>query len=283
MSTITLILIAAFFPQDSSLTCVVQSSAEIFESARSLSVSPGGDLFCIDQQSSIVYRLSGDLSIINTVGGRGWGQTEFDMPTDLSSSFLLDVYVTDFRNRRIQRFDARLRYISTIDESSLPASVGSFRPLACAVSKHGDMFILESDGARILKVNNRNRIDREFGTFRDGAGALIKPMDIDITINDEVAVLDTGRVMIYDLFGNYLRSIMLPGIGWSNVSAVGGRLVITSPESIRILNTDSQQVLTIDRQNIFGLPIGSVMVDAALVRNRLFILTGRGLYRCTLH
>jgi hypothetical protein len=277
-----LILLIAFQPQDSSLTCVVQSSAEIFESARSLSVSPGGDLLCIDQQTSMVYRLSPDLTVVGTVGGKGWGQTEFDLPTDLSSSFLLDVYVTDHRNRRIQRFDARLRYIGTFDESSLPSSVGSIRPLACAVSKHGDMFILESDGARILKVNSRNRFEREFGMFRDGAGALVQPLDIDITPTDEVTVLDRGKVMVYDMYGNFLRTINLPVRAWSSISAFGDRLVVTSPESVLILGTDGQQAQKIDRQNIFGLPSGAVMVDAALLGDHLFILTGTGLYRCSI-
>jgi hypothetical protein len=277
-----LILLVAFRPQDSSLTGVVQSSAEIFESARSLSVSPGGDLFCIDQQTSMVYRLSHDLSVAGTVGGKGWGQTEFDLPTDLTSSFLLDVYVTDHRNRRIQRFDARLRYIGTIDEPSLSSSVGSIQPLACAVSRHGDLFILDSDGIRILKVSSRKRFEREFGMFRDGAGALTKPVDIDITGNDEVAVLDQNMVKVYDVYGNFLRTIMLPGSAWSSISAFGDRLVVTSPDVLLLLSADGRQRQRIDRQNIFGLPSGAVMVDAALLGDFLYILTGTGLYRCSI-
>jgi hypothetical protein len=118
--------------------------------------------------------------------------------------------------------------------------------------------------------------------FRDGAGALTKPVDIDITGNDEVTVLDQNMVKVYDVYGNFLRTIMLPGSAWSSISAFDGRFIVTSPDVLLLLSADGRQRQRIDRQNLFGLPSGAVMVDAALLGDFLYILTGAGLYRCSI-
>ena len=271
-----------FAPADSTVSGVVHSSVEIFESARSLSIAPNGELYCIDGKRNTVYHLSGDGTVLNTIGGQGWGQHEFDAPTDVTSTFLLEVFVTDYNNRRIQRYDRDLHYVQTFDESTLPPSIGRFQPFASAVSRHGEFFIVEKDGKRILKLNRRNQLETEFGTFRDGIGALEQPVDIAITSADEVVVLDKRKIAWYDTFGNVLRTIPLDDRDWKSIHASPGFFVVASSSKIIIITADGRVRRTLIAGAVIGIPAQAEFNDAAIVGEYLFILTGTGLFRCSL-
>jgi hypothetical protein len=271
-----------FAPADSTASGVVRSSVEIFETARSLTIAPNGELYCIDRKRNTVYHLSGDGTELNTIGGQGWGQHEFDAPTDVSSSFLLEVFVTDYNNRRIQQYDRDLHFVRTYDESTLPSSIGRFQPIAGAVSKQGDLFIVEKDGKRILKLNRRNQLESEFGTFKDGIGALELPVDIAVTPDDEVVVLDRKKIAWYDNFGNVLRTIPLEERDWKSIHATDGYFVVASSSEIIILAADGRGRRSVRADNIIGLPADAEFTDAAIVGDFFFILTGTGLYRCSL-
>jgi hypothetical protein len=278
-----LALIIALPMNDTTVTGVVRSSIELFASARSLSVAPNGDVYCLDGSRHTVYRISPDGTVKNSVGGQGWGQHEFEAPSDVSSTFFLEVLVTDRNNRRIQRFDGALQFADSFEESTLPRSVGSFHPRASAMSKHGDLFIIETDGRRILKLNRRNQMEREFGTFKEGAGALVQPIDIALSVADEVVVLDKGRIVVYDYFGNLLRVIDLNGTGWSSITAVDSRFIVTSAGHIVMLSSDGRYRRRLEKSTIIGLPSDAEIVDAGMYDNHLYVLTTIGLYRCSLH
>ena len=271
-----------FAPADTALSGVVRSSVEIFESARSLTVAPNGELYCIDGKRNTVYHLSGDGTVLNTIGGQGWGQHEFDAPTDVTATFLLEVFVTDYNNRRIQRYDRDLHFVQTYDESTLPHSIGRFQPYASAVSRHGELFIVEKDGKRILKLNRRNQLEAEFGTFRDGIGALEQPVDIAVTPADEVVVLDRRKIAWFDIFGNVMRTIPLDNRDWNSIHATDGFFVVTSSSEIVIIATDGRVRRSVTAGAIIGLPAQAKFNDAAIVGEYLFILTGTALYRCSL-
>ncbi|MHB1050674.1 MAG: NHL repeat-containing protein [Bacteroidota bacterium] len=278
-----LMVLSMVVSADTAVSGIVRMSVEIFESAQSLTVAPNGDLYCIDRRRNTVYHLSGNGTVLNSIGGQGWGQHEFDAPTDVSSTFLLEVFVTDYNNRRIQRYDRKLHFVQTYDESTLPSSVGRFQPTAGAVSKQGDLFIVEQDGKRILKLNRRNQLESEFGTFKDGIGALEQPVDIAVTPNDEVAVLDRGKIAWYDNFGNVLRAIPLEDRNWKSIHAADGFFVVISSSEILILSAGGSGRRTVTAGNIIGLPKQAEFTDAAIAGEFLYILTGTGLYRCSLH
>lgn len=272
-----------FIPSDTAVSGVVRSSVEIFESARSLTIASNGELYCIDRERNTVHHLSGDGAVLNTIGGQGWGQHEFDAPTDITSTFLLEVFVTDYNNRRIQRYDRELHFVQTYDESTLPPSIGRFQPFAAAVSKHGELFIVERDGKRILKLNRRYQLEMEFGTFKDGIGALEQPVDIAVTPADEVVVLDRRKIAWYDIFGNVVRTLPLDDRPWKSIHAAEGLLVVTSSSEINIITADGRIRRLLAAGNIIGLPAQAEFVDAAMAGENLFILTETGLYRCSLH
>ena len=269
---------------DSAATVVVQSSQKLFRSAVCLSSAPNGLLFVVDQKIHSVHQLSSGDSITRTIGGQGWGSTEFDVPSDVTSSFLLDVFVVDRNNRRIQRFDKQFNYVQTYDERSLSQSVDRFQPRACAVSLLGELFIVEMDGRRIVKLSSRGKYLAEFGAHSTvSAGVLRQPIDIAVSSSNEVFVLDQNRLLVYDTFGNYLKQIALSDSSvWQSVTSSDQFIVITSPRLIEIVSSDNTARTSITQSNIINFPSNIEFVDAAIVRGKLTILTKKTLYRCSL-
>jgi hypothetical protein len=280
-SMISAVLILLLFASDSTLTVVVESSQKLFESAICCSSAPDGMVYVTDQKKNTVHQVSSTNSIIRTVGGKGWGNTEFDLPFDVASSFLLDLFVVDENNFRVQRFDKQFNFLRTYDESSIPQLIGRFRPRACTFSSFGDLFVIEQDGNRIVKISQRGLFEREFGTYKEGKGALVDPQDIAVTSTDDIVVLDKNAVVLFDRFGNYLRRISLPEkIEWKTISVTDNILCVVSPIKIILINMLSRDERSVVPQSFIGAIINEPFSDAVIQNSTLVVLTPTTIYRC---
>ncbi len=268
---------------DSTAAVVVESSQQLFGTAVSCSSSPDGMLYVVDQKNNVVHQISPSNAIVRTIGGKGWGNTEFDLPLDVSSSFLLDHFIVDGNNQRIQRFDKQFNFLQTYDESSITQIKERFKPRACAVSSLGDLYVIEQDGNRVIKISPRGVYEREFGTFKEGKGALVEPKDIAVTMNDEIVVLDNECVIVFDRFGNFLRKISLSGNDeWRTITVSDNILCVVSPQRISMINLESTEQRTIIPQSILGAVITEPFTDVSIQNSTLIILTPTTLYRCTM-
>lgn len=282
MTTILLALIF-FFPTDSVVTAVVQSSDSLFLSGDCLTVFGGSDLLCVDKGSQKVIQIGSDGSVRKSIGGKGWGNYEFDGIADVATSFLFQVYVTDRNNRRIQQFDKNLNFIQSFDEQTLQKLKGRFQPIASSVSRFGDVFIIENDGKRILKMNPRGGIEAEFGSYKEGSNAIIDPRDIAVSESDNVFVLDHNKILVFDIFGNGVRSMSLPASDWRNIQTAGGRLIVTSSSQIRIMSDSGDDAILIPKFSVIGLSSTERLSDVAAIKEALFIMTDTSVHRVTLH
>lgn len=261
---------------------VVQSSVQEFNHASAVTVYRD-DFLIIDRQAGEIVLLDKMNQRKKQIGGIGWGNYEFDNPSDVWSSFLLEVYVTDQNNRRIQKYDKSLNYIQTIDENSITKLQGRFFPIASATSSLGDLFVVETDGHRVIKINQRGVYEKEFGTYRDGIGALESPIDITITDNDEICVLDKNSVKEYDRFGNVIKMIPLPGsTSWNRIQSSGEQLIVASPDSILIYHLVTSDSELIPKSSLLGVDQKEEIQDAVLTTKNLLVLTPTTLYRCSI-
>lgn len=279
ISTLILSLLLQIIPS----VTVIRSFGGNFQSAQCFMVQQNGNSYLIDEKKSLLQNYAANGTVIRAVGGQGLGNYEFNNPTDVSSSFLLDVYVTDFNNKRIQRYDKHLNYIQTYDETTLSAELSGFQPRACALSTQGDLFVIDIDGNRILKLDTRGRLVREFGTFKDGAGMVVEPKDITVSPSDEIFILDKSKILLYDRFGNYLKMLPLSGEGWGNLQASQTALVATSADQILIRYFNSNRQLTITHASITDIAKEEKFVDAVLHNEELVLLTSAGIHFCTIN
>ncbi len=250
-----------------------------FENAVSLSLDAAGNLFVLDAGKNSLVEYSAKGELLKTIGGRGWGDLEFDSPTDVCANFALDIYVADYNNRRIQRFDRTMNLVqSLMKENSVPPMHGAFYPRACALSSQGELFVVESDGRRILKFAPNHQLEREFGSFNAGAGVLRDPRDIAVTPEGRVLVLDERRVVEFDAFANYITSIQLDSVSSpASIGVAGNAMIVINPQRVTVYSLEGIRQGEISAHSLIGGEANGEFRDAAGVGSTLYILTSRTL------
>jgi tripartite motif-containing protein 71 len=245
----------------------------------SIAINPSGCFYVTDQQSHQLFEINENPFSIKKIGGQGWGNTEFDSPSDVTSSFLLDIFVVDKYNYRIQKYDKSLNFIQSFNETSIADLHGKFQPLACAVSSQGDLFVIDADANRVLKINRRNRIEKEFGSYSDGYGAIVDPKDITVGSNNIVSVLDKTGIKMYDVYGNFLRKIPTTGNEqWKTIQSYDESVIATSAHSIYRYSIEGDIIAKIPASAIIGFNNKEEFQDVLFTPASIYILTSTTLY-----
>jgi DNA-binding beta-propeller fold protein YncE len=232
----------------------------------------------LDTERSLVRLFRSDGTELRSVGGQGWDNDQFDSPRGIWARNSVDVFVADYGNHRIQRFDRSLNFVSSFStrESSNP-DVRFGYPTDVALSRLGDLFICDSENSRILKVSRLSKVDRYFGGFDAGKGRLITPSRIALGPRDHVYVLDGFRIAVFDNFGNYLDDL---GTGQLRepIALDGDQDVVVVVDSVGLwffgMNDRSLARIPLDE-----LQIGfSSVRDVAVSPGRVFLMTDQGMH-----
>jgi hypothetical protein len=131
-----------------------------------------------------------------------------------------------------------------------------------AFDREGNLFLFDTDNARIVVVDRQGRLVREFGQAGGGPGEFRMPMGFTVTPGGEVVVSDVGQqaLLIFSTEGEFLRSVPLdlekgvPGAGF--VADPSGGAILSPPGGIRISmrgpggDTDSGSSLLIQRYGL---------------------------------
>ncbi|MEE2709119.1 MAG: NHL repeat-containing protein [Gemmatimonadota bacterium] len=176
-----------------------------------VAIDPAGNLYIVDAGNNRVQLFDQHGRYVRHIGGFGFGSGQFNRPQGLAATGL-DVFVADTQNRRIQRLDRRLNFLGTLpgelDVQDDPIDAFGF-PSGIAVSNIGDIYITDAENEEIVKMNTSGAVEVRFGGFNDGRGRLREPGDIAIGRSGLIYVADTGngRIVVFDAFGGFLRTI----------------------------------------------------------------------------
>jgi DNA-binding beta-propeller fold protein YncE len=167
-----------------------------------------GNIYVINSDLNTLTLFSKEGTLVRRIGGSGWLNDQFDRPAGVWARNGIDLFIADYGNHRIQRFDRNLNYVSTFytRDSDNPDERFGY-PFDVALSRMGDLYICDGENLRILKVNGLNLVEKEFGGFGGGKGRLQKPTGVEIGPRDFLYILDGGRVVVFDSFGNYVREL----------------------------------------------------------------------------
>lgn len=240
-----------------------------------------GNLFVIDAESSLLTVYTKAKNQVRQFGGQGWGTEQFDSPRAVWASNGLDIFIADYGNHRIQRYDKTLSYVSTLytrDNEDQSTRFGY--PTDMTLTRLGDLFVCDSENARILKLTRSTQPDRSFGGFEGGKGRLFAPVRIEAGPRDNLYVLDKNRVVVFDTFGNFVQEL--------------GTGLFRTPDRIY---ADTERVLVLDGDLLFrfddgGRPMipvsisesaggrikGEDVLSMTYARSVLFALTSEGLF-----
>ncbi len=192
------------------LGVVLQTSAAqpMAITGTAIDVDINGTISVLDNHACTLRQYASNGKLLREIGGQGWGNDQFDRPAGLWAKNGLDVFVADFGNHRIQRFDKNLAFVSsfsTRDNDNPDVRFGY--PLDVSLSRLGELYICDSENERIVKVGPTNTVERTFGGYGAGPGRLNKPVMVKCGPDDNVYVLDPPRLMIFDTFGNALGEL----------------------------------------------------------------------------
>jgi len=183
-----------------------------FRNPQAVSVSVDGTLYVVDSGNNRIQLFDTRGCFLRTIGGFGFGTDQFDQPTDIWTGSLINIYVSDFNNRRILRYDRSLNFISSLESDDALDPDFQFEEVkSCAVNSNNDLFLLDHSENKVIKFNRHGQAERSFGAYTSGVGELQDPQQLHIYKNKFVLVSDaTARaILVFDFFGNFIRSVSI--------------------------------------------------------------------------
>lgn len=227
----TLSLLA--LPPDTTLadtTLVVGAPLAAFEEARALGIDPAGRVYVADAGADVVVRLTpvGASLVAERLGGPGSEEGQFYEPSDVDPTNGLVLLVADAGNSRVQRFSKHFAALETLPvgkgygaAGAQPArpvynageedanDLGSGRPIAVASAQADVTYAIDAAEGTVIRWDGSRRAERIVGGFGRSDGRLTVPVALAVPSGGPLYVADgsRGAVLVYDLFGRYVRTV----------------------------------------------------------------------------
>ena len=168
-------------------------------------------------------------------GSKGSGDGQFSIPYSIGIDPSDNVFVVDRENSRIQEFDTNGKFInkwygvSATDKFKRPEDI-TFSPFG--------IFITDTGNNRVLKVDDKFNLIKEWGTKGTGNSQFIHPhaIDLDSKGNVYVGVLNQPGVQIFDSNGTYLKRWGSPGTGPGQFSIPQEHIAIDKNDYLYIVD-----------------------------------------------
>ena len=173
--------------------------------ATAFCVTPSGGIYVLEPGSDRLLRFSARGKRELETGGFGWGEGGFDRPRDIAALNDLELFVSDLGNDRIVRLDRTLG-LTSVFETRLGNATFRF-PLSLALTEFGKLLVVDGEYGRIIELGKDDRISRIFGGSGTGRGFLRKPVKVRGNGNERVLVRDESGIVVFDRYGNYIRTI----------------------------------------------------------------------------
>lgn len=259
---ILLLLVSKLYAQ----TLIYNYEFGNFKNASSFTFSNAGYFYVSDIGSNEIIKIDTLGKISKIIGGYGWTESLFDNPIDVFTN-ILNVYVSDYNNNRIQIFDKDLNYITEIKRNDII----DFRyPTCSATSNQGDIFILDSDNKRIIKLNRNGNFVQNIGDIDAGKFQLTEPEKFCVDVNSNLYVINKNKLFTFDQFGNGLRIIELK-FRPTNINSLFNKIIITDKSKILLINIFENNKIIINDHSLSIEGIDDIR-DGIIVNNKFYLL-----------
>lgn len=249
-----------------------------FKNPQAISIDPVGNLLICDTDNNRIQKFNGSGKYLKQIGGFGWEREQFYEPRDINARSTLDIFIADYQNHRIERYDRELNHISSLYSNPTWSEKLQFTlPVGIAFSRQRELFLLDEEERRVIKINSFGEPEMYFGDFDSGRGRLERPHQIEIAGDERIFISDTGAgvVRVYDYFGNFLESwgsgqlIQPTGIFWDD----RGFLLVVDTEKKQLMIFEKYGGVLFPNAKLENLSIElNEPVDAVAFKNQIFLL-----------
>lgn len=163
------------------------------DNATSLYVTQN-EIYIVEQGKNRLLKLSHTGKLIETIGGKGSGNYQFSKPVDVDATNGLKIFVTDYNNRRVQVFDKRGQYLSSISASDAFGNNRPYSPTQIAVNGLGEVFFVDEAEHYIRRFDLDSNLLDEFRIPSE-----VKSVDEMNVTSREILILDRKSATIHRL------------------------------------------------------------------------------------
>ncbi|MFC1493440.1 NHL repeat-containing protein [candidate division KSB1 bacterium] len=249
------------------------------QSPQGISVDFNGDIYIADTGNNRIQKFSSNGRFMIDKGGFGWEDEQFDQPVDIYAERGLDVLVSDKNNNRVIRYDRNLNFISTTNVENFSRENFRFQfPLGLTSTALGDIFVIDSENNRVVKINSFGKPDMEFGGYGSSGETLVQPERIAVFRTERIYISDKGKksVAVYDYFGNYLSSI-----GDGLLEEPEG-ITLDSAENLYVCDPQLKKICMFSSRGVLLAELSDDRLgepaDAAVFNDRLYIADAENSY-----
>ncbi|HEX5762689.1 MAG TPA: S8 family serine peptidase [Solirubrobacterales bacterium] len=175
-----------------------------FEAPSGIVINPSGGLLVADTGNDRVQEWKYPPLIpkvppspLSTFGKTGAANGEFKEPYGAATDSKGNVWIADYTNNRIQKFDSAGKYLD--QAGSTGSGNGQFKgPTDVVVDSEDNVWVSDSGNSRVQKLDSEGNYLDQFGSFGSGAGQFKAPWGLGIDDEDNVWVADILRHVVQE-------------------------------------------------------------------------------------
>lgn len=212
-------------------------------------------LFIVEQGKHRILKLDFDGNVVDSLGGLGSGDYQFDSPVDIESSNGLRIYVSDKGNNRIQVYDRRFQFLSSIKARE---GERDFEPEELVSTLFGEVLFYEAR-SRSIKVFDENGQERSRFIL---PGEVEQVNEIKLT-DRRMYILDEKQQVIHELEPNGRYRNFYPAKDFVAFDPMKGTLIVSNGSEIKSVDGNDyflesysspiQKVIYAEGHGIYGL------------------------------
>ncbi len=150
---------------------------------------------------------------ISTFGEYGNREGEFDYPVGIAIDKNSNLYITDWENDRIQKFNSEGRLLKVIPGKDSELKIDG--PAGIVLDQNDNIIVVEQFNNRVHKISPEGKSLNLVGKEGNAPGEFLNPRGIAIDKDDNIYVVDTGnnRVQIFSSDFTYIKQFGREGMG----------------------------------------------------------------------
>ena len=240
-----------------------------FDHPNTVVVDEDDNVYIVDHGNQRVQKFDRNLNYLATLGETGVTGSDnahFRYPSGAAvDPNTGHIYVADSGNYRVQKFTSDLAHLSTIGATGVPYQTDTNhfnRPVDVATDGSGNIFLVEENGHRLLKLSHGGALLASIGTAGipgDDSAHLDVPFGLAVTSSGRVYVADRNnhRVQILDNNLNYLATIGSGECGNGDDELCGPHKVsVDSSGNVYVADTWNERVQVFDSNYNYVATLG---------------------------